>query len=113
MKKYNLRKLMLKAWALYRAALKKGAASFSAALKLAWKWLKVQDSNRAAINAAAAAAGLADQVYHTWYGWTLEGRKVMHEEKAVFQVEIEDPTTKSVWRLQSFFTYEQTYEQLN
>ena len=36
------------------------------------------------------------------------GREVMHTEKAVFQVEIADPTTKKGSRVKSFFLYSQT-----
>lgn len=110
MKKYNLSKLFKKAWSLYRKASKKAAASFGAALKTAWAWLKVQDSNAAKVEAAAAAAGYGDIVCRTWYGWKSIGREVMHTEKAVFQVEVADPTCKKGSRIESYFTYEQTFE---
>ena len=109
MKKYNLSKLFKKAWALYRKASKKAAASFGAALKAAWAWLKVQDANAEKVEAAAAAAGYGDIVCRTWYGWKSIGREVMHTEKAAFQVEVLDPTTRKGSRIESYFTYEQTF----
>ena len=108
--KYNLSKLMKKAWSLYRKAMKKGNATFGAALKAAWAWLKVQGENAVKVEAAAVAAGFGDMVCRTWYGWKAVGREVMHTEKAAFQVTIADPTTKAGHRVESYFTYEQTFE---
>lgn len=107
--KYDLSKLMKKAWSLYRAALKKGTATFADALRKAWAWLKVQDANKAIVEAAAAALGIEEE-YHSWYGWKCIGREVMHTEKAAFQVELDDPTTKKGRRVASYFTYDQTFE---
>lgn len=106
--KYNLSMLMKKAWSLFKAAAKKTAITFGEALRKAWAWLKVQESNKAIVEAAAAAAGYADEVVHTWAGWQALGRMVMHTSEAVFQVVVADPTTKKGTRIQSFFTYEQT-----
>ena len=108
--KWNLRKLMFKAWSLYRKAAKKAAATFSDALKAAWAWLKVQDANRVKVEEAAAAAGFGDVECRTWYGWKAAGRMVMHTEEAAFKVTVDDPTTKKGTRVESFFTHEQTYE---
>lgn len=102
--KYNLSRLMKKAWALYR----KTKSSFGSALKLAWAWLKVQASNAAKVKVAAESAGYAGKETHTWAGWQALGRMVAHESKAVFQVEVDDPTTRKGTRVQSYFTYEQT-----
>lgn len=110
MKRYNLSKLMKKAWSLYRKAAKKAATTFSAALKAAWAWLKVQESNAAKVEAAAIEAGYGDMVYRTWYGWKSVGREVMHTEKAVFQVTVADPTTAKGSRIESYFTYDQTFQ---
>ena len=104
--KYDLRKLMCKAWSLYRKAAKR-AATFAEALRLAWAWLKVQATNAAKVEAAAAALGI-DEEYHTWAGWQALGRMVMHTSEAVFKVEVADPTTCKGTRIQSYFTYEQT-----
>ena len=108
MKHFNLSKLMKKAWSLYKAALKKTAITFADALRKAWQWIKVQDANKAIVEAAAAAAGYADEVIHTWAEWKALDRMVIHTEQAVFQVEVADPTTKKGTRIQSYFTYEQT-----
>lgn len=110
MKRYNLKAIMQKAWKLFKAAAKKAAITFSEALKLAWKWAKVQASNAAKVEATAAAAGYGDMICRTWYGWKSIGREVMHTEKAVFQVEIADPTTHKGTRIESYFTYEQTFK---
>ena len=105
--KYNLSKLMKKAWSLFRAATKKTAITFGEALRRAWAWLKVQDSNKAIVEAAAEALGV-EEVYNTWYGWQNLGRMVIHTETAAFQCLLKDPLTKSGTRVQSYFTYSQT-----
>lgn len=105
--KYDLSKLMKKAWSLYRKAARKAAATFSEALRLAWAWLKVQAANAIKVEAAAEAAEIEEE-YHSWVGWQTLGRMVIHTEQAAFQVEVADPTTKSGSRVQSFFTYSQT-----
>ena len=107
MKKYNLSTLFKKAWALYKKASKKAAASFSDALKVAWAWIKVQAAKAAKIEAVANALGIVEE-YNSWYGWQNLGRMVIHTEQATFQVEVADPTTKKGTRVQSFFTYSQT-----
>ena len=90
MKRYNLSVLMHKAWHLFKKAATKKAIAFSEALRLAWRWLKVQAANAAKIEAAAAEAGVTAE-YHSWAGWQSLGREVMHGSKAVFQVEVETP----------------------
>ena len=107
MKKYNLSKLMKKAWSLYRKASKKAAATFSAALKAAWAWLKVQAANAEKVNAMADALGIVEE-FHTWAGWQALGRMVMHTSEAAFKVEVDDPTTKKGTRINSYFIYSQT-----
>jgi hypothetical protein len=86
--KYNLSKLMRKAWSLYRAAAKKAA-------------------NTAKVEATAEALGVEEE-YHTWAGWKALGRMVCHTEEAAFKVEVADPTTKKGTRVMSYFTYTQT-----
>lgn len=105
--KYNLSKLMKKAWSLFRAAAKKAAITFSEALKQAWRWIKVQEANTAKVEAAAEALGI-EEVFHSWAGWKALGRMVMHESEAAFKVEVMDPTTKKGTRIKSFFLYSQT-----
>ena len=106
--KYNLSKLMKKAWSLFRQAMKKAAITFSAALSLAWKWIKAEAASVSKIEAAAEAAGYGDVECHTWAGWQALGRMVIHTEEAAFKCEVPDPTTKKGARIKSYFTYEQT-----
>lgn len=107
MKRYNLSKLMKKAWSLYRKAAKKAAVTFGEALKAAWAWLKVQAENNALVEAVANAMGI-EQEYHSWAGWQALGRMVIHTSKAAFKVTLKDPLTKSGTRVQSFFIYSDT-----
>lgn len=106
--RYNLSKLMKKAWSLYRKASRKAASSFGEALRTAWAWMKVQAANAAKVETAAEAAGYADDEVHTWAGWQSLGRMVIHTSEAVFKVEVLDPTTRKGTRVQSYFTYDQT-----
>lgn len=107
MKCYDLSRLMKKAWNLFKTAAKKTAISFSEALKKAWAWIKVQATNAEKVDAVAAALGIEEE-YHTWSGWQSLGRMVIHTSKAVFKVEVDDPTTQKGSRIKSYFTYEQT-----
>ena len=91
MKKYNLSQIMRAAWGFFR----KGVASFSVALRMAW-------ANAKARNAAKAAAGLSEET-HTWAGWKRLGYEVLHESKALYQAVISDPATKSGTRRTSYF----------
>lgn len=105
--KYDLSKLMKKAWSLFRSAARKTAITFSEALRSAWAWIRVQEDNAAKIEAAAEAAEIEEE-YHSWAGWQNLGRMVIHTEQAAFKVEVADPTTKKGTRVQSFFLYSQT-----
>ena len=105
--KYDLRKLMKKAWSLYRQAMKKAAITFSEALKMAWAWIRVQAANAEAVTAAMEAAGIEEEA-HTWAGWQALGRMVIHTEEAVLKVAVADPLTKKGTRIKSYFTYTQT-----
>lgn len=105
--KYNMSKLMKKAWSLFRQAAKKTAITFSEALKKAWQWIKVQAANAVKVEAAAEAAGIVEE-FHSWAGWQGLGRMVIHTEEAAFKCEVADPTTKKGTRVKSFFTYSQT-----
>ena len=109
MKQIDLRRLMKKAWAIFRKASKKAAITFGEALRKAWAWARVQAANAAKVEAAAAAAGI-DEVIHTWAGWQAIGRMVIHTEQAALKVEVDDPTTKTGKRVKSFFTYSQTQQ---
>lgn len=105
--KYNLSKLMKKAWSLFRQAARKAAITFSEALRKAWQWIKVQEANASRIEAAAEAAGIEEE-FHSWAGWQALGRMVIHTEEAAFKCTVDDPTTKKGTRVKSFFLYSQT-----
>ena len=77
--KYNLRKIMLRAWSNYR----KGGMSFPEALHRAWLTAKAEPVNAERIEAAKAAAGVVEDT-NTWAGWKALGREVIHGSKALF-----------------------------
>ena len=77
--KYNLRKIMLKAWELF----KKLEITFAEALHRAWISAKAEPVNAARIDAAKAAAGIVEEV-KTWAGWKALGFEVIHGSKALF-----------------------------
>ena len=89
--KYHLSSIMRAAWRFYR----KGAASFSVALRMAW-------ANEKARHAAQEAARIAEET-HTWAGWQRMGYEVRHESRAMYQTIITDPGTKSGTRRASYF----------
>lgn len=89
--KYDLSKIMHSAWKIFR----KGAVSFSIALRMAWANIKAH-------NAAKEAAGVTETT-HTWSGWQALGYEVIHESKALFKANYLDPTTKKGTRIHSFF----------
>lgn len=89
--KYHLSSIMRAAWRLYR----KGAASFSQALRTAWK-------NEKARHSAQEAAGIIEET-HTWAGWKQLGYEVCHGSRAIYQTTITDPATKSGTRRASYF----------
>lgn len=81
--KYNLRKIMLKAWELFR----KLEISFAEALHRAWISAKAEPVNAERIQAAKAAAGVLEEV-KTWSGWKEAGFEVIHGSKALFGCEL-------------------------
>lgn len=81
--KYDLRKIMLKAWELFR----KYEISFSEALHRAWNTAKAAPINAERVEQAKAAAGIAEDV-KTWAGWKALGYEVIHGSKCLFQVEL-------------------------
>lgn len=78
--KYNLRKIMLKAWKTFR---KTKGISFAEALHRAWLSAKAEEINEKRIQQSKAAAGLAEEV-NTWAGWKQKGFEVLHGTKALF-----------------------------
>lgn len=81
--KYNLRKIMLKAWELFR----KMEISFSEALHRAWISAKAAPVNAERIEAAKAAAGITEET-NTWSGWKALGYEVIHGSKALFGADL-------------------------
>lgn len=98
MNKYNLSNIMKKAWNFF----KKSNLSFAECLKMAWR-------NAKAIIIAMKKSN-ADEECHTWYNWKLLGKEVIHESKCLFQVIVEDITTKSGYRTLSYFGSSQVCE---
>ena len=80
MKKYNLSKIMHKAWSLYR----KGKAAFAECLHRAWNSAKAAPVNAQRIEEAQQAAGVSEPV-NTWAGWKAAGYMVKRGAKALFQ----------------------------
>lgn len=77
--KYNLRKIMLKAWELFR----KLEISFAEALHRAWLSAKAAPVNAERIQAAKELAGIVEEC-KTWSGWKEAGFEVIHGSKALF-----------------------------
>ena len=85
--KYDLRRIMKRAWRIFRKAAQKAAIRFSEALHRAWLSAKAEPVNAGRIEAAKAAAGVTGQV-ETWAGWKALGYEVLHGERTLFGVEL-------------------------
>ena len=77
--KWDLRKIMLRAWNNFR----KGGLSFSEALHRAWLSAKAEPINAARIEIAKAEAGIVEEC-NTWAGRKALGFEVIHGMKALF-----------------------------
>ena len=105
--KYNLSEIMKRAWELFRKAYLK-IARFGEALHRAWEESKKEEAKTKLIEDAIKASGIVERV-RTWYGWTQEGREVIHESKCLFQVTVPDPSRgDGKTRVLSFFGMSQT-----
>ena len=78
--KYNLQKIMLRAWRLYR---EKKELSFAECLHRAWLSAKAEAINAKRIEEAKATAGVEEET-NTWNGWKQLGYEVIHGSKALF-----------------------------
>ena len=78
--KYNLSKIMLKAWKVYRSGKR---ISFSEALHRAWLSAKAEEINAKRIEIAKQAAGITEEI-NTFAKWKELGYKVVHGSKALF-----------------------------
>ena len=81
--KYNLRKIMLRAWELFR----KLGISFGECLHRAWLTAKAEPVNERRIQEAKASAGVTEDV-NTWSGWKELGYEVIHGSKALFGADL-------------------------
>ena len=82
--KYNLRKVMLQAWKIYR---KEKELSFAEALHRAWLSVKAEEINAKRIQEAKAAAGIVEET-NTWNGWKHLGYEVVHGSKSLFGADL-------------------------
>ncbi|WP_342979459.1 MULTISPECIES: hypothetical protein [unclassified Ruminococcus] len=82
--KYNLSKIMLKAWKIYR---KTKDIRFAEALHRAWLSAKAEEVNAKRIETAKQAAGVTEET-NTWSGWKELGYEVIHGSKSLFGTEL-------------------------
>ena len=77
---YNLSKIMLKAWKVYRSGKQ---ISFGEALHRAWLSAKAEEINAKRIETAKQTAGITEEI-NTFAKWKELGYKVVHGSKALF-----------------------------
>ena len=82
--KYDLRKIMLRAWRIYR---ENKELSFGECLHRAWLSAKAEEVNAKRIEAAKATAGVEEET-NTWSGWKKLGYEVIHGSKALFGADL-------------------------
>lgn len=82
--RYNLSKIMLRAWKLFR---EQRADAFGECLHRAWLSAKAESINEKRIKNAKVAAGISEET-NTWSGWKQLGYEVIHGSKALFGVEL-------------------------
>jgi hypothetical protein len=95
--KFDKREIMKTAHAFYRDG---RHGDFAVCLSKAW-------DNAKAVKKLSEELG---KELHTWFGWTLLGREVIHEQKCVAQVEMWATLKNKIRTIKSFFTFEQTCE---
>lgn len=78
--KYNLSKIMLKAWKIYR---KIKGINFGESLHRAWLSAKAEEVNAKKIEIAKQAVGIIEEV-NTFAKWRELGYKVIHGSRALF-----------------------------
>lgn len=83
MKRYDLAKIMRRAWKLRH---EKGL-EFPEALHRAWISAKAEPENERRVKAAKEAAGISEET-NTWAGWRDLGFLVNHGSKALFQASL-------------------------
>lgn len=82
--KYNLRKIMLRAWKNHH---ENNSLSFAECLHRAWITAKAEEVNKKRIEDAKAEAGI-DEETNTWSAWKQLGYEVIHGSKALFGAEL-------------------------
>ena len=82
--KYNLSKIMLRAWRIYRESKE---LSFGECLHRSWLTAKAEEVNAKRIEAAKATAGVEEEI-NTWSGWKKLGYEVIHGSKALFGADL-------------------------
>ena len=82
--KYDLSKIMLRAWKNYR---KNKELSFGECLHRAWLTAKAEEVNTKRIEDAKMAAGIDEEI-NTWSGWKQLGYEVIHGSKALFGIDL-------------------------
>lgn len=78
--KYDLAKIMSRAWRIYRKDVNLG---FSEALHRAWLSVKAEVVNQKRIEQSKQQAGITEDT-NTWAGWKKLGYEVIHGSKALF-----------------------------
>lgn len=86
MRKYNLSKIMFKAWKIYRQNREMGI-SFGESLHRAWLSAKAEEVNAKRIEMAKQAAGITEEI-NTFAKWKELGYEVLHGSKALFGVSL-------------------------
>lgn len=76
---YDLSKIMIRAWNIYR----KEKVTFAEALHRSWQAAKAEPINAERIEKAKEAAGISEEV-NTWAAWKQLGFEVIHGMKALF-----------------------------
>ena len=89
---FNKSQIMKNAWAIYKKVF--NSYSFAECLKIAW--------SNARLIIETIYKKISEKV-HTWYGWKMLGKEVIHESKCLGQVTIIDPTTNKGTRVLSYF----------
>lgn len=82
--KYNLSRIMKRAWKLFRKA---SDLAFGECLHRAWLSAKAEEVNAKRIEDAKTAAGI-DEETNTWSGWKKSGYEVIHGSKALFGADL-------------------------
>lgn len=82
--RHNLRKIMMRAWRIYR---ENKELSFGECLHRAWLSAKAEKVNAKRIEDAKAAAGVVEEA-NTWSEWKKLGYEVIHGSKSLFGADL-------------------------